>query len=617
MKTESGRTRNCWQAVVLVAAVLGACGPVDQGAGEELATEEQAALAGVTLGLSTGTFYVTGQQPLSIYSEQVVSEFSGLGAKWMRIEADSAGVDGDTYRRIVQKAHAKGIKVLVVVPARYCGADTQTEIDAFTAAYVSHLQQLVSDVFVGPGVVDAFEIGSEPNVTEALCPDAVSRFRVAPNAFAYLQRAVWNWKTSNARPEKQVSGGVLNTYTTEPFWNTFMASAALTGFPGNRPFDYFGVHPYNSSKMDVNCINSGITTCFTGYKNALSSGLTAAATRVNTATGTTGSKVFVTEFGFQVVANDLSNPADPHNQCTGVDNCTLLNSVPSQTPNGIAYPPPYQQLAAAMNAAGDAFSASGVTPIAIWYGYRDEGNRGYGLRSVWDNTTHRYLVKAAGWNKFRTLAGGIGSTNPDASWNTGVYFTDLDFQSGDALRSTAAGEWAYGSYKVECAPAERIMGLSKSIANGWSAKSICYKDPLDSGRYMQPTPRFPACSVRNVLTGDDRGAAAGKIPTVSEDWDSGNWKAECAPTEYVAGVAQTPDHQFSHVLCCPATVSATSCIAVPFGGGDNRQATDSGNWDAAGYKGECGVGRYVAGVSRTPTVAGVGGQPSALLCCAQ
>ena len=116
--------------------------------------------------------------------------------------------------------------------------------------------------------------------------------------------------------------------------------------------------------------------------------------------------------------------------------------------------------------------------------------------------------------------------------------------------------------------------------------------------------------MRNVLSGSDRGAT----PTTGVDWDPGNYLAECAPTEYVAGIAQSPtDHQFSHILCCPATVSATTCTTVAFGSGDNRQNTDTGNWDTAGYKGECGVGRYVAGVSRTATT----GQPNALLCCNQ
>jgi hypothetical protein len=607
VKTEFSRARKCWQAAVLAAAVLGACGPVEENPGEqeELATEDKP-LTGVTLGLATGTFYVSGEQPLSNFAEQASCEFSNLGAKWIRIEADSAGVDADTYRRIVQKAHAKSIKVLVVVPARYCGTDTdQTQIDAFTTSYVSHLNDLVTNTFTGTAAADAYEIGNKPNLTEALCSDAVSRFRVAPNAFAWLLRRTWDWKTSNARPELIVSGGVLNTFTTQPFWNTLVASQAFVNGSGKiRPFDYFGIQPYNdpgsaNPVVDgnyLNCINAGLTTCFTTWKNNVTSGLKSAATRLNTATGTTDTKLFATEFGFQVV----SGPS-----CTGTENCTLLLSAKTGTPP--TDPPPYLQLASAMSAAGDALVNSGVTPFAIWNDYRDEGGKGFGLRSVWDATTKKYLVKTAGWNKFRSMSGSTGNSNSEACWVKGAY-APVDFENGDTLRTTSAGDWAYGYYKGECAAGERIMGVSKSTANSWSRLGICYKDPLDANRYTHPTPALPACTVRNVLAGSDRGTTQ----TTSVDWDPDNYKAECAPTEYVAGVAQSQDHKFSHVLCCPATVSATSCTTVAFGSADNRQATDSGDWDSAGFKGECGVGRYVAGVSRTPA-----GQPNALLCCNQ
>ncbi|WP_224370060.1 hypothetical protein [Hyalangium versicolor] len=599
MKTEFNTTRKCWQAMLLGAAVLGACGPVQEHPGEEeLETAEQGALSGVALGIDTGTSYVTGEQPLSNFAEQAMCEFSNLGAKWVRIEADSSGVDATTYRRIVQKAHDKNLKVLVVVPARYCGADNQTEIDAFTTSYVAHLNDLATTVFTGTTAADGYEIGNEPNVTESLCPDGAPRFRVAPNAFAWLQRRAWQWKTTNSRTEVLVSGGLLNTYTTEPFWNSFFGSAAFSGFSGTRPFDYLGVHPYNSSKLDTNCINAGLTTCFTSWKNNVRDGLIAAANRVNTATGTTGSKVFATEFGFQVAA--------ANSDCTGLDSCTLFMS---QAANNT----PYLQLAAAMNAAGEAFVNSAVTPIAIWYDYRDEATETFGLRSGWDVTTGKYTAKTAAWSKFRTLAGGTGSTLAEACWAKGDYFK-ADFENGDTLRSTSSGDWAYGYYKAECAPGERIMGVSKSIANGWSRVGLCYKDPLYAGRYTQPNPRFPACSVRIVLNGSDRGQALSppKSPTTTVDWDPGNYLAECAPTEYVAGVAQSTDHKFSHLLCCPAAVSATSCSTVAFGSADHQESTDSGNWDAGGYKGECGVGRYVAGVSRTPN-----GQPNALLCCNQ
>lgn len=617
MKTEYSRARNCWGAMLIAASVLGACGQVEEGLGEEeVGMAEQEALTGVVLGVAAGNIHTGVIQPLSTHSEQVMCELAGMGAKWLRIDADVATTDATTYRRMIEKAHAKQLQVLVTVPAKYCGADNdQAAIDAFTTAYVSHLNDLASTFFTGSERADAYEIGNDPNVTENDCADGVSRHRVGPNAFAWLLRRVWEWKQTNARTERIVSGGIHNVYlttspatTSDTFWNGLFASQAFVTANGRiRPFDYLGVQPYNNNNMDYNCINSGYTTCFTGWKNAVKTGLLAAASRANTATGTTDTKLFATEFGFQV---------SPTNLCVGIENCTLTFSLPA----GSA---PYQQLAAAMNAAGETFAASGVTPIALWYGYRDEDPAFFGLRGVWDDNAHKYRVKTAGWNKYRTLAGGTGSTNPEACWISGSYFP-VDFENGDTLRTTSSNDWAYGYYKGVCAPGERIMGLSKSIANGWSRLGMCYKDPLDSSRYLHPvpetnppptTPDAPRCTVRNVEAGDDRGAALvpPKSPTTDQDWDAGNWRAECAPDEYVAGMAQSLDHKFSHVLCCPATLSAQkTCESVAFGSGDNRQATDSGNWDANGYKGECGVGRYVAGVSRTPA-----GQPSALLCCTQ
>jgi hypothetical protein len=591
---------------------------------EELGAQEQEALTGVALGIATGDIHTGVVQSLEFHAEQVIGEFSYMGARWIRINADVTTTSPTVYRRIIEKAHAKAIQVLVVVPAKYCGSDTnQAEIDAFTSAYVSHLNDLALNVFNGSGNADAFEIGSEPNVSETTgCSDTTARPRVSPNAFAWLLRRVWEWKQTNGRTELIVSGGLKDVYTSQPYWNSLVASPAFIISSGPpvvrvRPFDFFGVHPYNNANMDYTCINNGYTTCFTYWKASVRTGLQSAASRLNTATGTTNTRLWATEFGFQLAPQVDCMPID--NCCTGIENCTLTNSQPyNMTPPT----PPYQQMAAAMNAAGEAFQLSGVTPVAMWTLYRDEGTRSFGLRGVWDEDLHKYRVKLTAWNKFRNLAGGTGSTNPEACWAVGSFFT-VDFNGQDALRTTSSDDWAYANWKGVCAPGERIMGLSKSIASGLTRVGICYKDTLDSGRYNHPvpetnppptTPDAPRCTVRDVNAGDDRGAAAGKPPTTSQDWDAGNWRAECAPDEYVAGMAQGLDHTFSRILCCPQTLSAAqrTCEAVVFGTGDNRQTTEPGDWDPAGYKGQCGMGRYVAGVSRTPA-----GEPNALLCCTQ
>ena len=590
MKTNVIKTRSCWHLVVLAVTVLGACAPTSEETveAEFLEVAEQEALAGVTLGLGAGNILGDGEQPLSVYADNVFCEYSNMGAKWIRLEAGSASIDVVTYQRIVQKAKAKGIKVLVVVPASYCGVDSdQAQVDAFTTAYVSHLNELATNVFIGPAAADAYEIGNEPNFQEASCADGVSRARVSPNAFGWLLRRVWQWKTANARAESIVSGGMFNTYTTtEPYWNALFASGGFTGFPGSRPFDYFGIHPYNNDYLDTVCIDTESSTCFYNWKVKTASGLKAVANRVNTGTGTTGTKLFATEFGFQLAI-------------CNTDNC-VRNTY---------------QMSAGFHAAGEALVNSGVTPFAIWTSYRDDGSEHFGLRGTWDSEFFTYPARQVVWNKFYSLSGGTGNTIPDACWSQGTFAT-VNFENGDDRRTTITYDWVW-AYRGECAPGERMMGLSKSPATGGPRVGLCYKDPLDAAMYTHQalplegdTDFSDNCLALSIEAGSSN-LPAGQAPRA--DWDAGNFKADCGPNRYVAAFGNsTSTHKLTHVLCCPAPVTNTSCQPVVFGAADNRETTATGDWDTGGIKGECGVNRYMAGVSVTPT-----GDPNALLCCTQ
>jgi hypothetical protein len=606
VKTQTKVVRNCWRAMLVVAAVLGACGPVQEELleeGEGLGEAEQAALTGVAVGISSGNIYLpsSGDQPLLSHNEQMVCEIDNLGSKWLRLEANVplSELEMEALQLVVIKAKAKSHKVLVQVPARYCGADDdQVAIDAFTTAYVNGLSNLVSTVFTGPASVDAFEVGGRPNIMDQGCGGGVDRYRVSPNAFAWLLRRVWQWKSANAYPEQIVSGGIHNTYinpptstgTADPFWAPFGASAAFTGFPGSRPFDYFGIIPNNTANQDIHCINrydlyqKYPTTCFSVWKQTVTSGLNTVATWVNARTGTTGTQLFVTEFGFKLATGpSLPECADGRVCCPAGQNCVVTQL----------------QASAGMQAAGDAFVASGKVPVALYVGYRDTVPTRNGLRGLYDGA--KYPAKSTLWNKFRSLAGGTGNTIPEACWSAGTNFI-INFESGDDIRSTNAGDWAPGFWKGNCAPSERIMGLSKSVANGWARKAVCYKDPIDGVRY---THTDEGCYARDIRAGDNRGR--------SGPFDSANYEGECAAGEYVAGVAQSSDRKLSHILCCPAQVVGTACETKVFASANNRSSTaTSGEWDADGYKGECGVGQYVAGVSRTPE-----GNPNAILCCAQ
>lgn len=596
--------RHLRRAVVVMTALLGACGPVDEGQSGAVEAPagaiEQEALAGVTLGLVADNIRTKPPQSLDTHVDQIYCEFNQLGAQWVRINANQMDTGTPVYMSIVQKAHAKNIKVDVVVPARYCGSDTnQAEIDAYTTAYVSQLNALANSLFTGTAKADAYEIGDEPNVQDTGCPDGVSRYRVSPNAFAWLLRRVWEWKTANNRTEIIISGGLRNTYLTEPYWTPFFNSKAFVLANGSkhRPFDYFGIHPFNPNHLDLQCINTPTkgdgpptdednnsnSACFGTWKANITSGLKNVATRVNTATGKTDSKLFATAFGLQL--------AQPGATMCGANNCVHTQ----------------KQMAAGMDAAANALVSSGVTPFGLWYNYSDDSVERFGLRGQWNGG--EYVAKTQVWNKYRNLAGGSANTDPDVCWDLGGPYYSLTFDTKDARRTTVTYEWFLDHYKAECAPGERVVGLSRSSANGWASTALCYTDPVTAPRYEHPAQGVPptGCQSRSVLGGDNRGT------TASGDWDSGYAKVECGLDEYVAGVAQSPDNFFAGVLCCPAAgTTRNSCTPRVFATQDNRETTASGNWDAAGTKGECGTGSFVAGVSRDAN-----GDPHALLCCAQ
>ncbi|NNB84364.1 protease B [Corallococcus exiguus] len=177
-------------------------------------------------------------------------------------------------------------------------------------------------------------------------------------------------------------------------------------------------------------------------------------------------------------------------------------------------------------------------------------------------------------------------------------YAGLNFEYADARRTVSTGEWAPGSYKAECASGEPATGLSLNPSSRHTRLALC-RTGNDS--------RYPhdGCYARYFSTSDSRGTIA------TGDWDPGYYKGECGSNEFVAGVAQSTAHEITAVLCCPGNVAHTSCSARVFDGQDSRESSTSGEWDAYNWKGECGSGRYVGGLSRSSS----GGAPHALLCC--
>ncbi|HEX8824956.1 MAG TPA: cellulase family glycosylhydrolase [Archangium sp.] len=392
------------RALVLL-PLLAACGgglESEPTPAPETGTEQSSLVLGAgRYGVVTGGIYNAGAQPLSDTTSRnkFFCEMRQLNAKWLRIEAGWPGVSNLTYQQIVADAHANGIKVIVLYThPQFCGdPNSGVARDTYINDYLNKVKSWSANVFYGTAKADAIEVMNEPNLT-GVCPDGSTRFRVEPNTFAWTVRRVKEWKVANARTESIISGGVLNTYTTEQFWPGLFNSAALTAYKGNPPWDYFGIHPYNPWSYDWACLNNGGgSACFgnysSGYKYTLRTGLQTVQSKLNTATGVTNNRLFVTEFGFQ----DRGSVTAPDN--------AVRNEA---------------ELAEAMRISAESFGDSGVVDYALWYTYRNhtDGSGNFGLRNWWNGSTH-YPSKWEPWHEFQKLARGLTARtgdSPDACW---------------------------------------------------------------------------------------------------------------------------------------------------------------------------------------------------------
>jgi hypothetical protein len=401
------------RALCVALPLLAACGggeALESEPATEVASEASPLVLGANrYGVVAGGIYNTGDQPLSdaTVRNKFFCEMKQLNAKWLRIEADWWTVPShDTYRRIVADAHANGLKVLVLYThPPFCGDPASgVDRDTYINGYLDKVKWWTANVFNGTALngwstqADAIEVMNEPNLEEE-CSPGVRRFRVEPNTFAWTLRRVYEWKKASARTELIVSGGVLNTYTNESFWPGLFNSNALLGYKGSPPWDYFGIHPYNPWSYDWTCVNNLGTTpaCFgtttTGYKANVTNGLKTVRGKLNTATGVTNVRLFVTEFGFQ----ERGSVSEPNN--------AVRNEA---------------QVAEAMRISAEAFGDSGVVDYALWYDYRNhaDGSGNFGLRTYFNGAT-RYPSKWEPWHEFQKLSKGLTartSDSPDACW---------------------------------------------------------------------------------------------------------------------------------------------------------------------------------------------------------
>jgi len=96
--------------------------------------------------------------------------------------------------------------------------------------------------------------------------------------------------------------------------------------------------------------------------------------------------------------------------------------------------------------------------------------------------------------------------------------------------------------------------------------------------------------------------------TAEDDWSGGDFKAECAVTDRVAGISATPI-TFSPLLNPHVALCETSYFGIGRGGvagethvvtgPDDRADYGTGDWDFGYYKAECGANEVVVGVSQS------------------
>ncbi len=123
----------------------------------------------------------------------------------------------------------------------------------------------------------------------------------------------------------------------------------------------------------------------------------------------------------------------------------------------------------------------------------------------------------------------------------------------DQRRASRNGDWAHGYYKLECGAGEYVASVSENARQ-------CFGDRrFHAVRCARGSNLGTSCNVRGVDDGDSRAS------TSTGDWDFGAYKAECAASEYVAGVSVSPATGRPHsILCCGggSETGAQACSKV-------------------------------------------------------
>ncbi|WP_327303113.1 cellulase family glycosylhydrolase [Streptomyces sp. NBC_01298] len=198
--------------------------------------------------------------------------------------------------------------------------------------------------------------------------------------------------------------------------------------------------------------------------------------------------------------------------------------------------------------------------------------------------------RADDWNRLVSTPGRTGPVAQVDHWN----MLDLDHADYDVSATMLAKpDWSPGNRKGNCPDSQRLTGLGRS-----SSRGLC----TDAGGPAKATGSW------TVVT-DERYVTAG-------DWAAGYNKLQCPAQTFAVGYA-VRGNAMSALLCAPAAASLPATgRTLWFDRGDNRPATGGSNasdWAPGNYKGQCADTEYLAGVAYTWKW-NHGGVPDALLC---
>jgi hypothetical protein len=176
------------------------------------------------------------------------------------------------------------------------------------------------------------------------------------------------------------------------------------------------------------------------------------------------------------------------------------------------------------------------------------------------------------------------------------------FDAADSRGYTGDGDWAPNEFKGECAPNEWSVGASAS-ADGLDRAHSLLCSSTDSVANFTGVQRTLDITTTNFGFGT-HGAT---------DWDFGYLKGECGINEVVTGLAQNfQNGALNHVRCSAVGANATACRPRVFATSNSQESPGAPtDWAFGYYKGECGQGSAIAGVSRAVGTGAV----HAILCC--